>query len=138
MREHKIERVDAPLDVFDLVFAAVAKVLPPEMPIELPGEDVIDEPVSRKAFGARVLSRLQFRPELRRAFAPVGTRETEELTRAEITGMRCDKIQEMSFLGRVAKGSQGFEMGRCQAHSAKILAVISCSSRIRRKRGASS
>jgi hypothetical protein len=38
----------------------------------------------------------------------------------------------------LAEGGQGFEVGWCKAHSEKILAVSSCSSRMRRNRGASS
>src|SRR5215469_17958250 len=108
------------------------------MLVELRGEDVVDEAVGWKALGARMPLRLQFRPESRRSFAPVRPRETEELTRAEVPRMRCDEIQEMRFLRGIAEGRQRLDMGRSQAHRAKTPALSSCSSRMRRIRGASS
>ena len=38
IQENKIEHSDAPLDVFEFVFPAVAKVLPVDLAIYIPGE----------------------------------------------------------------------------------------------------
>src|SRR5579859_6079875 len=108
------------------------------MPIKLPSEDVIDKAIGRKAFGPGVLSRLEFGPELGRPFSPVRTRKAEELTSAEIARVRGDEVEEMRFLRCVAESGECFEMSGRQTHNAKILEVSSCSSRIRRSRGASS
>ena len=55
MRKDKIEDSDAPQDVVEFMVPAVAKVFPPDLTVELAGEQVISLPVHRKGFGPAVL-----------------------------------------------------------------------------------
>ena len=68
----------------------------------------------------------------------MGVGEGEELARHKVAGMRRYDVEKAGFRFGVAEGFQGIEMGRCDVHSVRIPAVISRSSRTRRKRDASS
>jgi len=97
-----------------------------------------DHATLRKALGTGVSRVLELVPKERRPLAPMSTGEREELTSGEVAGMRSDNIEKASFLSGIAEGFKRFEMGRCDVHSVRICAVISRSSRMRRKREASS
>ena len=68
MGEDKIEHSDAPLNVFEFVFAAVAKILPADLAVQPAREDVIDLSVHREVFGACVFLSVQLVPKGRRTF----------------------------------------------------------------------
>src|SRR5713226_9970440 len=138
IQENKIEHSDAPLDVFDFVFPAIADVLAFDLPIEAAGEEVVDRPALRKAFGSGVFPGVKFGPEGGRALAPMGRGEGEELTRHKVAGMRRHDVEKAGFCFGVAEGLESIEMGTGDVHSLRIRAVISRSSRTRRKRDASS
>jgi hypothetical protein len=72
---------------------------------------MIDNAALRKPFHARVPQALQLRPETGRSFAPMGSREVEELPGHEITGMRCHQIEKLCFFFAIAEGDERFEMG---------------------------
>src|ERR1700728_1669745 len=138
IQENEIEHSDAPLDVFELVFPTIADVLAFDLPIEAAGEEVVDRPALRKAFGSGVFSSVKFGPEGGRALAPMCTGEREKLASREVAGMRRHNVEKAGFCFRVAEAFKSFEMRRCDVHSVRILAVISRSSRTRRKRDTSS
>ena len=64
--------------------------------------------------------------------------EREELAGHEVTGMRGHDVEKAGFCFGVAEGFESVEMGRSDVHSVRIPAVISRSSRTRRRRDASS
>ena len=68
----------------------------------------------------------------------MSARESEKLTRQKVAGMGRDNIEKARFFFGVAERLQGVEMCRCNIHSVRIPAVISRSSRMRRRRDASS
>jgi hypothetical protein len=68
----------------------------------------------------------------------MGSGEGEELTRYEVTRMRRYDVEKPSFRFGITESFERSEMGRRDVHSARIPAVISRSSRTRRKRDASS
>ena len=68
----------------------------------------------------------------------MGAREREELARHEVAGMRRHNVEKAGFGFGIAEGLQSIEMGRGDIHSVRIRAVISRSSRTRRRRCASS
>ena len=138
IQENEIEHSDAPLDVFDFVFAAIADVLAFDLAIEAAGEEVVDRSALWKAFGSGVFPGVKFAPEGGRALAPMGAGEGEKLARHEVAGMRRHDVEKAGFCFGVAEGFESIEMGRCDVHSVRIPAVISRSSRTRRKRDASS
>src|SRR5580700_4433884 len=136
--EHEVEDRDADLDVFDLVPAAIAKVLAPELAIELPGEQVIDGAMPRQGVGARVFMRSQLIPEQRRALAPLHTGESEELTRDEVAGMRGHQVEKAGLLFGVSEGLQSREVRVVVHHRAKTRAGSSDASKMRCNFAASS
>jgi hypothetical protein len=138
MGKDKIEHGETSLYVLPFMFPAVAEVFTSEVPVELAGENVMDHSVFGKAFGPGVFVSLEFHPELRGAFVPRRSGEREELPGHEVPGMRGHTIEEVSFLRRVPEGLERFDMGGGDAHRARILAVSSCSSRMRRSRETSS
>src|ERR1700683_4682335 len=138
IQENEIEHSDAPLNVFDFVFPAIADVLAFDLPIEAAGEEGVDRRALRKTFCAGVFPSVKCAPEGGRALAPMGRGEGEELTRHKVTGMRRHNVEKAGFCFRVAEGFKSFEMRRCDVHSVRIPAVISRSSRTRRKRDTSS
>ncbi len=120
------------------MFAAVADVLAVDLAVETAGEQVIDGSAFWKTFGPGVALGLKFVPEEGRALAPMGVGEGEKLACHKVAGM-CRYDVEKAGLGfGVAESFQGIEMGGCNVHSVRIPAVISRSSRTRRKRDASS
>jgi hypothetical protein len=80
MGEDKIEHSDTALDVFDLVLPAIANVLAIDLSIKAAREQVIDRSTLWKALGAGVFLGVKLVPEGRRALAPMGSGEAEELT----------------------------------------------------------
>src|ERR1017187_3477389 len=138
MGKDKIEHSNTPLDVFDFVFPAIADVLAVDLAVEPAGEQVIDRSALWKAFCPSVFLGVKFVPEGGRALPPVGTGEGEELTRNKVAGMRRYDVEKAGFCFGVAEGLESIEMDRGDVHSMRIRAVISRSSRTRRKREASS
>ena len=138
IEENEIEHRDAPLDVFDFVFAAVADVLAVDLAVKTPGEEVIDGSALWKAFGPGMFPGVKLGPEGIGSVAPMGVGKGEELTRNEVTRMRRDDVEKPRLGFGVSESFQGIEMGRRNVHSERIPAVISRSSRTRRKREASS
>src|SRR5215831_1593922 len=63
MGEDKVEHPDAPLNVFNFVFPAVAKVLPVDLSVKLAREDVIDLPVHWEVFRTGVFFSMKLVPE---------------------------------------------------------------------------
>ena len=126
------------MDVLHFVLASVAEVLAPEVPVELASEDVVDDAVNGKTLGPSVLVGLEFRPKQRRAFAPMRAGKRQKVPGDEVPGMRGYEIEEVGLLRCVSEGLEGFDMGRGNGHRARILAVSSCSSSMRRRREASS
>src|SRR6266849_9743121 len=138
VQENEIEHSDAPLDVFDFVFPAIADVLAFDLAIEATGEEMVDRSALRKAFGSGVFPGVKFAPEGGRALAPMGTGEREKLASREVAGMRRHNVEKAGFCFRVAESLESIDMGGGDGHSVRIPAVISRSSRTRRKRDASS
>ena len=68
----------------------------------------------------------------------MSTCKSEELTREKVAGMGRDDIEKARFFLGVAESLQSVEMGRSDVHSVRIPAVILRSSRILRRREASS
>src|SRR5216684_2913930 len=136
--ENVVEHSDAPLNVFDFVFPTVANVLAVDLAVETAREQVIDRSALWKAFGPGVFLGVKLVPEDGRALAPMGVGEREELTRHEVTRMRRYNVKKAGFRFGIAEGLQSLEIDRGDVHSVRIPAVISCSSRTRRKRDASS
>src|SRR6266851_4836978 len=130
VREDKIEHSDAPLDVFDFVLPAIADVLAVDLAVESAREQVIDRSALWKAFGPGMFLGLKLVPEGGSARAPMPSGEGEELTRHD--------VEKSSFGLGVAEGLQSVEMDTGDVHSVRIRAVISRSSRMRRKRDVSS
>src|SRR5258708_39557025 len=126
------------MDVFDFVFAAIANVFAVDLPVETAGEQVIDRSALWKAFGPGVTLGLKFVPGDGRALAPMGFGEGEKLTRHKVAGMRRYDVEKASLRFGVAESFQGIEVRRRNVHSVRIPAVISRSSRTRRKRDVSS
>jgi hypothetical protein len=87
IQQNEIEHGDAPLDVFDFVFAAVANVLAVDLAVKTPGEQVIDRSAFWKTFGPSVALGLKFVPEEGRALAPMGFGEGEKLACHKVAGM---------------------------------------------------
>src|SRR5437660_542946 len=120
------------------MFPPIAEVFAPEVAVELTCKDVIDHSVLGKTLGAGVFLGLEFGPKERCALAPVRAREGQKLPGHEVAGMRGHQIKEMGLLRRVAQGLERFHVRGEKSHKAKILAESSCSSRMRRRREASS
>ena len=116
----------------------IANVLAVDLAVETAGEQVIDRSALWKAFGPGVVLGVKFVPEDGRALAPMGVGEGEKLTCHKVAGMRRYNVEKASLRFGVAESFQGIEMGRRDVHSVRIPAVISRSSRTRRKRDASS
>lgn len=76
---------------------------------------MIDLPVQWEVRGARVFLGLKFAPEPSRAFPPVATGESEELTGHKVARMCGHNVEKASFGFAVAQGLQGFEVGRFDA-----------------------
>ena len=74
IQENEIEHSDAPLDVFDFVFAAVANVLAVDLAVEPAREQVIDRSALWKAFGPGVSLGVKFVPEEWSCACPNGRR----------------------------------------------------------------
>lgn len=84
VQENEIEHPNAPLDVLDFVFAAVANVLAIDLAVEAAGEQVIDRSALWKTFGPGVTLGVKFVPEDGSALAPVGVGKREELACNEV------------------------------------------------------
>src|SRR6266478_2531302 len=97
VQENKIEHSDAPLDVLDFVFVAVANVLAVDLAVEAAGEQVIDRSALRKALGPGVALGLKFVPEEGRALAPMSVSKGKKLTCNKITGMRGHEVEKTGF-----------------------------------------
>src|SRR5271157_4692464 len=136
--EDIIEHCDAPLNVFDFVLPAIADVLAVDLAVQPAREQVIDRPAFWKAFCPGVFLGVKFVPEGVGSVAPMGGGEGEELARHKVAGMRGYDIEKTGFHVGVAEGLESIDMGRGDVHSERIPAVISRSSRTRRKRDASS
>ena len=74
IQQDEVEHSDAPLDVFDFVFAAIANVLAVDLAIQTAGEQVIDRSAFWKAFGPGVALGLEFVPEEWSCACPNGRR----------------------------------------------------------------
>ena len=109
MAEDEIEHGEASLDIFHFVLAPVAEVWSFEMPVELPGENVIDDAVLGEAFGPGAFAGLEFGPEQRRALAPMRAGERQKLAGHEVARMRGHEIEEVGLLRRVSEGLRGFD-----------------------------
>src|SRR5271166_4662458 len=92
--EHEVEHRNAGADVFEFVLAAIAKILSTNCAIYLPREQMVSGAALRKAISSCVLIRLEFVPEQRGSFAPVGARKSEELACDKVSGMSCDEIEK--------------------------------------------
>src|SRR5579862_5088438 len=136
--EDKIEHGDALTDELDFMFAAIAKVLPPDLTIEAARKDVIDHAALWKALRAGMFLSMELGPKCGGPFAPMGGGKAEELTRHEVARVGGNEIKESRFRLGVAEGLQSIEMGRRDGHSARIPSVRSWSFRMRRRRDASS
>src|SRR5208282_2724135 len=136
--EHEVEHRNAGADVFEFVLAAIAKILFTNCAIYLPREQMVSGAALRKAISSCVLIRLEFVPEQRGSFAPVGARKSEELACDKVSGMSCDEIEKTRFLFGVPEGLQRVDLSSRNLHRESILAVISLSARTRRSREASS
>src|SRR6266481_5528809 len=120
MGEDKIEDSNAPLDVFEFVFPAVAKVLPTDLAVQPAREHVIDVAALWEVFCACVFLGMKFAPEGGRALAPMATGEGEELTCRKVAGMRGHKVEKASFDFCVTESLQGFEARRFDVHKSRI------------------
>jgi hypothetical protein len=138
VRENEVEHRQAPLHIFDFVFATVAEILAAEVPIQLSGEQVIHDAMLRKAFGPGMFVGLKFCPEERRTLSPMRPGKAQKMTRHEVAGVRSDEIEKMRLFRCIAERLKRFDMRGGDRHSVRILAVSSCSSRMRRRREASS
>src|SRR5271156_627221 len=138
VQENEIEHGDAPLNELDFVLAAIANVLAVDLAVETAGEQVIDRSALGKAFGPGVTLSVKFVPEKGGALAPMGVGEGEKLSSNKVAGMCRYDVQKPGLRFGVAESFQGIEMCGCNVHSVRISAVISRSSRTRRKRDASS
>src|SRR5260370_26791545 len=87
MGEDKIEHSDAPLDVFDLVYPAIAKVLPANLAVQPAREYVIDLAALWEAFCPGVFLGMKFAPEGGRALTPMARAEGKELTCYKVAGI---------------------------------------------------
>jgi len=97
MGEDKVEDSNAPLDVFDLVFPAIAKVLPADLAVQLSGEEMIDLSALWEVFGASMFLGVKFVPEGGCALAPMATGKGEELTCHKVAGMSGHDVKKASF-----------------------------------------
>ncbi len=136
--ENIIEHSDAPLNVFDFVLAAVTNILAVDLPVDSARKQVIHRSALRKAFCPGVFLGVKFAPEGVGSVAPMGGGEREELTCHEVAGMRGYDVEKAGFCLGVAEGLESIDMDRGDVHRLRIPAVISRSSRMRRKRDASS
>ena len=91
-----------------------------------------------KAVSSCVPIRLEFVPEQRGSFAPVGAGKTQKLARDKVSGMGRNEIEKTRFVFGVPEGLERVDLGSRDIHRERILAVISLSSRTRRRREASS
>src|ERR1700683_1296032 len=138
MAEDEIEHGEASLDVFHFVLAAIAEIFASEVPVELGGENVGDHAVCGKIFAPGVFVGVEFGPEGRSALALVRAGERQKLPGQKVPGMRGHEIEEVGLLRRVSEGLEGLDMSRGNGHRERILAVSPWSSRMRRRREASS
>src|SRR3984885_14502018 len=138
VQQDEIEDGDAPFDEVNFVETAIADVLAFDLPIEAAGEQVIYDAPLWKAFRTDVFEPFELAPEQGRALAPMSARKAEKLARQKVAGMGRDDIKKARFFFGVAKRLESVEMRRCNVHSVRIPAVISRSSRMRRRRDASS
>ena len=95
--EDKIEDSDAPLNVFEFVFPAIAKVLAADLAVQPAREEVIDLPAHWEGLGARMFFGVKFAPKSRRALAPMATSEGQELACNKVAGMRGHGVKKASF-----------------------------------------
>src|SRR5260221_1334802 len=138
VEENEIEDGDAAFDEVELVLAAIAKVFLFDRPVEPSREEVINHAALGKALHASMSFGFELAPESGGPFAPMSAGEREELAGGEVTGVGCDNVEKVGFHFGVTEGFEGVEMSRCDVHSERIPAVSSRSSRMRRRREASS
>ena len=117
---------------------AIADVLAVDLAVEPAREQVIERSALWKAFRPGVFFSVEFVPEGGGSVAPMGGGEGEELARHKVAGMRGHNVEKAGFCLGVSERLESIEMGRGNVHSVRIPAVISRSSRTRRKRDASS
>src|ERR1700722_11841266 len=98
----------------------------------------MDDTALRETLGTGVPRALDLAPEARGPLAPIGARRGEELARREVHRMCRDNVKKTGFGSGVAESFERIEMGGRDIHSVRISRVSSCSSRIRRRRDASS
>src|ERR1700735_194744 len=91
-----------------------------------------------KAISSGVLTGLQFVPEQSRSFAPAGAGKAQELSGDKVPRMGSHEIEELGFGPRVAEGFERIDLRWRKIHREKMTAVISRSSRTRRRREKSS
>src|ERR1700722_4814343 len=138
IQEYEIEDGNAPFDEVEFVLPAVAKVLLFDLAIEPSREKVIDDAALWKALHTCMSFGFELAPESRGSLAPMSAGERKELAGGEVAGMRGNDVEKARFHFGVAESLESIEMGRGDIHSVRIRAVISRSSRTRRKRDASS
>src|ERR1700678_3587971 len=98
----------------------------------------MDDAALRKTLGPRVPRALDLAPEAQRALAPTGASAVQKLARREVARMGRDNVKKTGLGAGVAESFEPSEMGGRHIHSVRISRVSSCSSRIRRRRDASS
>src|SRR5260370_34879861 len=118
MGEDKIAHSDAPLDVFDPVYPAIAKVLPANLAVQPAREYVIDLAALWEAFCPGVFLGMKFAPEGGRALTPMARGEGKELTCYKVAGI-CGYDAKKTGLGFcVTDGFQSFDLRRLYVHKA--------------------
>ena len=106
--------------------------------IEPAREQVMDGSALGETLDAGVFVPREFAPKDRGAPAPMDALEGQELAGHEVARMGRHEVKKTGFGLGVAKGFERIEVVRRDVHSVKISRVSSRSSRMRRRRDASS
>src|SRR5580704_17375835 len=136
--DHEIEHGDAALDEIKFVDPAIAKVFILDRVIEPPREQVMQRAALRETLGAGVPQALDLAPEAGRPLAPMRSGASEKLAGGEVARIGGCQVEETRFGLGVAEGLQSVDVCGCDVHRVRISCVSSRSSRMRRRRDASS
>src|SRR5580700_2196779 len=136
--DHEIEHGDTALDEIKFVDAAIAQVFLLDRVIEPPRKQVMDRAALRETLGAGVPRTLDLAPEAGRPLAPMRPGTSKKLAGGEVARIGGYQVEETRFGLGVAEGLQSVEVCGHDVHRVRISCVSSRSSRMRRRRDASS